>query len=89
MVADQLKAAVYVGVDRRLYEQVEELLIAADVGVDGTIKVVDELEQRCTAKKIETREPFHGRARRRDRRASCGPTTPRRQRIDVDGAARP
>ena len=58
VVADQLKAALYVGVDRRLYEQVEELLIAADVGVDGTVKVVDELEQRCTAKKIETREPF-------------------------------
>jgi fused signal recognition particle receptor len=57
-VADQLKAAIYVGVDRRLYEQVEELLIAADVGVDGTIKIVDELEQRCTAKKIEAREPF-------------------------------
>jgi len=57
-VRDQLKAAMYVGVDRRLYEQVEELLIAGDVGVDGTIKIVDELEQRCTAKKIETREPF-------------------------------
>ncbi len=57
-VKDQLKAAIYVGVDRRLYEQVEEMLIAADVGVDGTIKIVDELEARCTAKKIEAREPF-------------------------------
>ena len=57
-VRDQLKAAIYVGVDRRLYEQVEELLIAGDVGVDGTIKIVDELERRCTAKKIETRELF-------------------------------
>ena len=57
-VVDGLKSAVYVGVDRRLYEQVEELLIAADVGVDGTVKIVDELEQRCTAKKIEMREPF-------------------------------
>src|SRR5450756_883994 len=36
VVADQLKAAMYVGVDRRLYAQVEELLIAADVGVDRT-----------------------------------------------------
>jgi fused signal recognition particle receptor len=58
VVVDGLRSAVYVGVDRRLYEQVEELLIAADVGVDGTVKIVDELEQRCTAKKIETREPF-------------------------------
>ena len=46
------------GCDRRLYERMEELLIAADVGVDGTLKVIDELEHRCTAKKIETREPF-------------------------------
>jgi fused signal recognition particle receptor len=57
-VIDQLKSAVYVGVDRRLYDQVEELLIAADVGVDGTVKIVDELERRCDAKKIEMREPF-------------------------------
>ena len=82
VVADQLKAALYVGVDRRLYEQVEELLIAADVGVDGTIKVVDELEQRCTAKKIETREPFM------DELAEViagvlKPEDPETQRIDV------
>jgi fused signal recognition particle receptor len=57
-MSEQLKAAVYVGVDRRLYDRVEEALIAADVGVEGSIKVVDELEQRCTAKKIEAREPF-------------------------------
>ncbi|MCX6372176.1 MAG: signal recognition particle-docking protein FtsY, partial [Actinobacteria bacterium] len=82
VVADQLKAAIYVGVDRRLYEQVEELLIAADVGVDGTVKVVDELEQRCTAKKIETREPFM------DELAEViagvlEPDDPEAQRIDV------
>jgi fused signal recognition particle receptor len=57
-VRDGLKSALYVGVDRRLYEQVEETLIFADVGVEGTVKIVDELERRCTAKKIESREPF-------------------------------
>jgi fused signal recognition particle receptor len=81
-VTDALKSAVYVGVDRRLYEQTEEMLIAADVGVDGTIKIVDELEQRCTAKKIETREPFQ------DELADVvaellRPDDPERQRIDV------
>jgi fused signal recognition particle receptor len=81
-VADQLKAAVYVGVDRRLYEQVEETLIAADVGVEGTVKIVDELERRCTAKKIEKREPFQ------DELADViaevlMPEDPERQRIDV------
>ena len=82
VIADQLKAAMYVGVDRRLYEQVEELLIAADVGVDGAIKMVDELEQRCTAKKIETRAPFM------DELAdviagALRPEDPESQRIDV------
>jgi len=81
-VADQLKAAVYVGVDRRLYEQVEETLIAADVGVEGTVWIVDELERRCTAKKIEKREPFQ------DELADViaevlQPEDPERQRIDV------
>lgn len=81
-VADQIKAAVYVGVDRRLYEQIEELLIAADVGVDGTIRVVDELERRCTAKRIEAREPFLGELA--DVVAGVlRPDDPELQRIDV------
>ncbi len=81
-VVDGLKSAVYVGVDRRLYEQVEELLIAADVGVDGTIRIVDELEQRCTDKKIESREPFQEELAE----VVAGvlrPDDPERQRIDV------
>lgn len=82
VLVDGLKSAVYVGVDRRLYERVEELLIAADVGVDGTIKIVDELERRCTEKRIETREPFQ------DELAAVvagilSPEDPERQRIDV------
>ena len=81
-VADGLKAAVYVGVDRRLYEQTEEILIAADVGVDGTVKIVDELERRCTAKKIETREPFQNELA--DVVAELlRPDDPEKQRIDV------
>ncbi len=81
-VSDALKSAVYVGVDRRLYEQTEEMLIAADVGVDGTIKIVDELEQRCTAKKIETQEPFQNELA--DVVAELlRPDDPERQRIDV------
>jgi fused signal recognition particle receptor len=82
VIVDGLKSAVYVGVDRRLYEQVEETLIAADVGVEGTVRIVDELERRCTAKKIETREPFL------DELAGVvqevlTPAEPERQRIDV------
>jgi len=84
-VADALRSAVYVGVDRRLYEQTEEMLIAADVGVDGTIRIVDELERRCTAKRIESRGPFQ------DELAEVvaeqlRPDDPERQRIDVSHA---
>jgi len=81
-VVGGLKSAVYVGVDRRLYEQVEELLIAADVGVDGTIKVVDELERRCTARKIEAREPFQEELAQVVAEV-LRPEDPERQRIDV------
>jgi fused signal recognition particle receptor len=81
-VRDGLKSAMYVGVDRRLYEQVEETLIFADVGVDGTVKIVDELERRCTAKKIEAREPFLEELA--DVVAgTLRPDDPEQQRIDV------
>ena len=84
-VAEQLKAAIYVGVDRRLYERVEEALIAADVGVDGTVKVVDELERRCTAKKIEAREPFLNELATVIAEV-LQPDDPELQRIDVSAA---
>ena len=62
------------------------MLIAADVGVDGTIKIVDELERRCTAKKIETQEPFQNELA--DVVAELlRPDDPERQRIDVSHRA--
>ncbi len=81
-VVDQLKAVVYTGVDADLFEMVEEVLLAADVGVDATMKIVDETERRCTAKRIVEREPFM------DELAGTiadllRPTDPERQRIDV------
>jgi fused signal recognition particle receptor len=82
VVRDQLRAAMYMGVDSGLYEHVEETLIAADVGVDGTGKVVQELERRCTALRIKTQEPFM------DELAEViagilRPDDPERQKIDV------
>jgi fused signal recognition particle receptor len=81
-VRDGLRSAIYVGVDRRLYEQVEETLIAADVGVDGTTRIVDALERRCTTKKIEASDLFY------DELAGVvgdllRPDDPEEQRIDV------
>jgi len=84
-VADQLKGATYVGVDRRLYGQVEEALVAADVGVEATVKIVAELERRCDAQRIEMKEPFL------DELASVvadavRPDDRERQRLDVSHA---
>jgi fused signal recognition particle receptor len=55
-VVEQLKATVYHGVDRELYEQIEEALIAADVGMGGVRTIVAELEDRCMDKQISDRE---------------------------------
>lgn len=55
-VRDQLLATVYVGVDRQLYEQIEEMLIVADVGMTGTLRIVDQLEERCIRDQISDRE---------------------------------
>ena len=55
-VRDQLKATVYRGVSRELFEQIEEMLIAADVGMTGTLEIVKELEDRCIRKQISDRE---------------------------------
>ncbi len=57
-VTDQLKSAFYTGVDEDLYEMLEEMLLLADVGVEPTMKIVERLEERCTAKRIKDREPF-------------------------------
>src|SRR5690606_6316209 len=81
-VTEQLKAAVYAGVGTDLFEMVEEVLLGADMGVDATMKIVAELEKRCTAKRIVDREPFM------DELAGTiadllRPSDPERQRIDV------
>jgi fused signal recognition particle receptor len=57
-VRDQLKATTYTGVGDDVYLQVEDALIAADVGMTGTMKIVDELEKRSMEKLIGDRDPF-------------------------------
>lgn len=53
---EQLAATVYKPVDKALYEQIEEALISADVGMDATLKIVEQLEDRCLVKSISERE---------------------------------
>lgn len=53
---EQLQATVYRPVDRELYEQIEEALISADVGMTRALEIVERLEDRCLVKQISDRE---------------------------------
>jgi fused signal recognition particle receptor len=53
---DHFRTILFEGVDEDLWEQVEEALIFADVGVDATVKIVERLESRAADQGIETRE---------------------------------
>ncbi len=53
---EQLKATVYRPVDKELYEQIEEALISADVGMTRAVEIVEQLEDRCLMKQISDRE---------------------------------
>ena len=39
-------------IDEELFEELEEILITSDVGVDTTLKIIDSLRQRVRAEKV-------------------------------------
>ncbi|OPJ55629.1 signal recognition particle-docking protein FtsY [Alkalithermobacter paradoxus] len=43
---------VYVKVDEELFEELEEILITSDIGVNTTMKIIEELRDRVKSKKI-------------------------------------
>jgi len=51
-----LTTIVLGGAGEDVWEQVEEALIAADVGVDSTLEIVDQLEVRAAARGLRTQE---------------------------------
>ena len=53
---DHFRSILFDGVGDALWEQVEEALIFADVGVPATVKIVEELERRSAVKGIDSRE---------------------------------
>jgi fused signal recognition particle receptor len=53
---EHLRTVLFDTVSEELWEQVEEALIFADVGVEATVKIVEELERRTAEKGVETRE---------------------------------
>ncbi|HJW75215.1 MAG TPA: signal recognition particle-docking protein FtsY [Thermoleophilia bacterium] len=53
---DHFRTILFDRLDQGVWEQVEEALIFADVGVDATVKIVEQLEQRAAEGGIESRE---------------------------------
>ena len=53
---DHFRTILFDRLDEGVWEQVEEALIFADVGVDATVKIVEQLEQRAAEGAIESRE---------------------------------
>lgn len=53
---DHFRTILFDRLDDEVWEQVEEALIFADVGVDATVKIVEQLEQRAAEGAIESRE---------------------------------
>jgi len=53
---EHFRAILFEGVTDELWEQVEEALIFADVGVDATVKIVAELEREAAEQRISTRD---------------------------------
>ncbi|UMZ73331.1 signal recognition particle-docking protein FtsY [Natranaerofaba carboxydovora] len=47
-------------IDEETYEELEEILISADIGVDVSIKVVDELRQEVKENKVKDPEEVYG-----------------------------
>lgn len=44
---------IYVNIDEELYEELEEILITSDIGVDTTLEIIERLKARVKAKKVK------------------------------------
>jgi fused signal recognition particle receptor len=53
---DRLRLITFRGIGDELWEQVEEALLAADVGVEATGRIIEELERRAATKKLTSGE---------------------------------
>jgi fused signal recognition particle receptor len=51
---DRLRQITFSGIGDELWEQVEEALLAADVGVEATGHIIEELERRAATKKLRS-----------------------------------
>jgi fused signal recognition particle receptor len=79
---DHFRGILFERVDESLWEQVEEALIFADVGVEATVKIVARLEEIATERNIGTREELLD-ALAQVVSDMLRPADPDRQRIDV------
>ena len=55
-LSEHFRLILFDGIDQRLWERVEEALLFADVGVDATVRIVDELERRAAVRGLGSQQ---------------------------------
>jgi fused signal recognition particle receptor len=82
---DHFRAIMFEGITDELWEQVEEALIFADVGVEATVRIVEQLEADAVEQRLTTRDELLERLAAIVA-AMLQPDDPERRLIDVSGA---
>ncbi len=82
---DHFRTIMFEGITDELWEQVEEALIFADVGVDATVRIVEQLEADAAEQRLTSREDLLERLAGIVA-AMLRPDDPERHLIDVSGA---
>lgn len=82
---EHLRVIMFSGLDEDLWEQVEEALLSADVGVEATADIIAELERQAATKGLGSTEELIEEVAR-VMADKLRPADPAAQRIDVSGA---
>jgi len=73
--AKHFRTILFDGITDELWEQIEEALIFADVGVEATVRIVEQLEREAAEENLTTRDELLGRLSEIVA-PCCRPTTP-------------
>jgi len=82
---DHFRSIMFEGITDELWEQVEEALIFADVGIDATVRIVEQLEADAAEQRLTTREELLERLAAIVA-SMLRPDEPEKRLIDVSGA---
>lgn len=63
-ISDKIAKIFHLGIGDEFYEELENILISADVGGTAAMEIVDELRERVSEERIKDCEPGQGAAAR-------------------------